>query len=104
MTYCTFDYHYTQGLKRSKYDLRHGDFIFVEPFCQYSQLYVVLACLVFCMFPFSVQKSFVISNYTNKAEFAETLVNALLPKLHQPNVAIINNGYEIVLAKGLPKY
>jgi hypothetical protein len=52
------------------------------------------------MFLFSVSKSFVISNHTNKADFAETLVNKLLPKFHHPHVAIINDGYELVFSGG----
>jgi hypothetical protein len=52
------------------------------------------------MFLFSVKKSFVVTNHTNKAEFAEALVNKLLPKFHDPNVAIINDGYEIAFSRG----
>lgn len=52
------------------------------------------------MFPFSVRKSFIIINHINKAQFAESLVNKLLPKLHKPNVAIINDGYELVFNRG----
>jgi hypothetical protein len=52
------------------------------------------------MFLFAIRKSFVIENHTDKAEFAEALVNKLLPKLHHPNVAIINDGYEMVFSRG----
>jgi hypothetical protein len=52
------------------------------------------------MFLFSLKKSFVVTNHTNKAEFAEALVNKLLPKFHNPNVAIINDGYEIAFSRG----
>ncbi|MDO1445831.1 hypothetical protein Q0590_06190 [Rhodocytophaga aerolata] len=52
------------------------------------------------MFPFAVRKSFVISNHIDKVQFAESLVNKLLRKLHKPNVAIIQNGYEIVFNRG----
>jgi len=52
------------------------------------------------MFLFSVKKSFAITNHINKALFAEALVNKLLPKLHTPNVAITNDGYELVFSRG----
>jgi hypothetical protein len=52
------------------------------------------------MFPFAVRKSFVISNHIDKAQFAESLVNKLLCKLHKPNVAIIQDGYEVVFNRG----
>jgi hypothetical protein len=52
------------------------------------------------MFPFAVRKSFVVVNHIDKARFAESLVNKLLAKLHKPNVAIIQDGYEVVFNRG----
>jgi len=52
------------------------------------------------MFLLSISRSFVLTNHIDKTYFAEALTTKLAPKLHQPNVAVILNGYEIVFSRG----